>query len=376
MKRFIFSVFLAFVISVSSFGQSTLQASIGIGTNSSRVKIYVRPVTTVTNGGVATFQFNLAIPTSTSPVPTLSIIGTPAFGSGWQIDPSYIEDGYRHYNINSAAGGVMTLGAGVELEVMELEFSGGFTVNNSTYLMTQPAGGALTGNGLFYSFGDAQSVEGQLYYNRGGVTIQNNPSYTGPLISYALLSSTLPVRFTSFNISCQGGSPVLKWVTATENNNHHFEIERSADGVNWAVLGQVPTRAAGGNSSTDLNYEYKDISGVTGGFYRIKQVDIDGRAIYSIVVKSDCGSNAGNSILVYPVPAKDQLNIRISTDKNVRTELFYYDAAGRLLKTEAVSFSRGVNYMVSDISSLPSGQYMLICNSPETGFNKKFTIVR
>lgn len=48
----------------------------------------------------------------------------------------------------------------------------------------------------------------------------------------------------------------LEWSTASEQNNEHFEIEVSDDASMWTVIGQMPSKAVDGNSSTTLNYTY------------------------------------------------------------------------------------------------------------------------
>jgi G8 domain-containing protein len=92
---------------------------------------------------------------------------------------------------------------------------------------------------------------------------------------------TLPVSFVSFSANRGNGTVQLVWNTANEINNSHFEVERSANGSDWTMLGNV---AAGTSSSFD-SYSYMDEAAPAGQTqYRIRQVDLDGNYMYSKVV--------------------------------------------------------------------------------------------
>ena len=66
----------------------------------------------------------------------------------------------------------------------------------------------------------------------------------------------------------------LHWQTATEINNHRFELEHSIDGKDFKSITTVP---GAGFSSTPLNYEYTHRDPMPGiNYYRLKQIDFDG----------------------------------------------------------------------------------------------------
>lgn len=373
MKKIFIIVFFAVAVFVDVNAQ-TMQASLGPGSTSTRVKIYVRPTAPgLAGGNISTFQFNLAIPTTVVPAPTLSFVGAPVFGAGWVITPSYIEDGMRHYEIVSAIGGPLVLGSNVELEVMELEFTGGPGSFSSTgvALYTLPGGGVLTGNALFLCTGAANSVEGQLYYNRGGVVVVNENSYTGVLPSSATLSGVLPVVFSNYNVKCSDKGAMVYWTTATESNSDKFEIQKSINGVDWETIGDV---AASGSSTYVRNYEYLDLTGGT-AYYRIRQVDLDGIFTYTAVKQTNCSAGQFDVVL-YPIPAKDNLTVVIKSDKITRTELQIMDMSGRTIRRIPAQINSGNNTINLDVSRIPAGQYMLVSSAPEIEISKKFTVIR
>ena len=87
----------------------------------------------------------------------------------------------------------------------------------------------------------------------------------------------------SFSSSERKNKTELGWTTASEINNDHFLLERSADGMNYVLLGKVK---GAGNSVHDMNYAFIDESPLNGNnYYRLTQVNFDGKsASYSPVV--------------------------------------------------------------------------------------------
>ncbi|MBX7096059.1 MAG: T9SS type A sorting domain-containing protein [Flavobacteriales bacterium] len=87
-------------------------------------------------------------------------------------------------------------------------------------------------------------------------------------------STPLPIELISFNGFSNGEKNIVEWTTMTEENNHHFNIEKSSDGITFSHLQSVP---GAGNSLTPRNYSVTDpnpFSPFT--YYRLSQVDFDG----------------------------------------------------------------------------------------------------
>ncbi|MGC4036155.1 MAG: T9SS type A sorting domain-containing protein [Chitinophagaceae bacterium] len=119
----------------------------------------------------------------------------------------------------------------------------------------------------------------------------------------------LPVKMTSFSATAAGNKSDLKWSTATEINNNGFDVERSADGVNWKRIGFVPSKATGGNSNSQLEYNYQDVQPLAGNnYYRLTQTDLNNKItsseIRTVSFKIDRGALA-----IFPNPVKDVINI-------------------------------------------------------------------
>ena len=156
--KHILSTAIFLVAAINGFGQPTMQASIGPGSLPSRIIVYMKPITAV-SGTISTLQFDVAINASITPVPTVAIIGATYLNITWNIDASYIEDGYRHYQFTTGSSPGVTIGAGTEIAVFELGFTGGPSVPNNVALVSLGNFGGSTGNALFFCSGAANSVE-------------------------------------------------------------------------------------------------------------------------------------------------------------------------------------------------------------------------
>jgi len=190
-------------------------------------------------------------------------------------------------------------------------------------------------------------------------------------LSVPLGSGTLPVTFTKYDITCNDKGALLSWSTGSEQNSSRFEIQRSLNGVDWTSIDNV---AAAGNSTDQRNYQYLDLYGGT-AFYRIRQVDIDGRFVYTAVKRTEC-QKSQYDVALYPVPARDNLNVVIRSEINTRTEIQILDINGRSLRRVAVQINKGNNNIQLSVGNLPAGQYMLVGSDPSIQINKKFTIIR
>jgi hypothetical protein len=136
-----------------------------------------------------------------------------------------------------------------------------------------------TSNTQKISIGGVNKYVGNIDLTKTGASIAN--ASTGVSPSGFTTLSALPVKLTSFTVAKNAGAVLLKWSTALEISNDHFEIERSYDGSTWATLSTVK---GAGASNMNVNYSYTDNS-VAGKtiYYRLKQVDIDGGFEYSAV---------------------------------------------------------------------------------------------
>ena len=174
-------------------------------------------------------------------------------------------------------------------------------------------------------------------------------------------NSPLPVTFVSFSGLKDGAKNILQWSTTTELNNAFFSLERSLDGTNFSELTTINSKAVNGNSNTVLNYEFTDVKPIIGNnYYRLKQVDKDGKFSYSQIVLLKGSKLNGVSVsAVYPNPAKDKVSIVFNAELATKVNIAIVDVAGKIVQQKQATLNNGQTSYISDISTLRAGNYII-----------------
>lgn len=181
--------------------------------------------------------------------------------------------------------------------------------------------------------------------------------------------SVLPVSLTEFTGKLVEGKSLLKWSTASESNSHYFEVERSGDGTHYTSIGQL---AAKGNSTLVTHYNFTDNAPLTGlNYYRLKQVDKDGKYVYSnVVIIRNNGAFVKTQIIPNPVHNTATISIMLSQKEDLQIRLI--DGAGKLARTYKFSGTNGENqFLISDLANLPTGIYTLDIRGQQTSIQEK-----
>ncbi|RXK62476.1 T9SS type A sorting domain-containing protein [Lacibacter luteus] len=174
--------------------------------------------------------------------------------------------------------------------------------------------------------------------------------------------ATLPVSLKAFNATQRNGKASLTWETDMENNNDGFEIEkRSAGNSQFVKIGFVDSKAASGTGGA-FSYSFDDLTVLAKGvtYYRLKQIDLDGRATYSDVKAVRTG-NGILTISVYPNPSRGMVNVTIPESNNLM-DVSVDDYTGKSIQRWS-----GIKVQNMQINNLKPGVYMLRFNFRESG---------
>lgn len=143
---------------------------------------------------------------------------------------------------------------------------------------------------------------------------------------------TLPIELITFSGKAAGNVVELEWLTASEENNDYFTVERSSNGFDFTAIGNIK---GAGTSKIIQRYSTADkgyLPKVT--YYRLKQTDYDGQFTYSDVIYVDTRSMV-RDIALYPNPASNVVNVTNSDDSPLTVR--FVDNRGTLVSTKVVN---------------------------------------
>lgn len=156
--------------------------------------------------------------------------------------------------------------------------------------------------------------------------------YSGSFSGFAIGESnfTLPVTWLSFTGKPVGKTVVLDWATSSEHNNHHFDIERSADGIHFTGIGIVNAVSSSGSTN---KYQFTDLNPLIGqAYYRLKQTDLNGRFSYSAIISIT--STEVNGFSFHSIPGSGIINLTIPASIAGMVDIILYDGLGRKLQQQ------------------------------------------
>lgn len=192
-------------------------------------------------------------------------------------------------------------------------------------------------------------------------------------------SSPLPVELTSFTAVTKGNKVELLWNTATELNNHGFEVERSTRNSGaWENLGFV---SGAGNSNAPKSYSFIDASAQGAVQYRLKQIDNDGRFTYSNIVEvTVVAALTQNYELAqnFPNPFNPTTTIRFAVKNSEHASVKVYDVTGREVTTLFNDVAQpGQQYNVQfNAAGLSSGIYFYVLQTSSFREVKKMQLLK
>ncbi len=175
------------------------------------------------------------------------------------------------------------------------------------------------------------------------------------LTRLANINTALPLTLLNFTGVKQSDIIQLKWQTTNEINTSYFNVQRSSDALHFTTVGVVKAN----NTSSINNYSYPDnIAGLSAEelYYRLQEVDIDGRLQYSdiVAIKID---NTKTGISIYPNPARSYVNIISDKPEDLNGVLLtIVDMAGKVTLKQTLSAN---NQQQINISTLAKGMYIV-----------------
>ncbi len=265
----------------------------------------------------------------------------------------------------------------IEIEVDNGTSFDKITSNNSAALTISSATVQFIFNGTNYSNGQTF----QVFNSFGSVTapssITNNNGYT--IVhngdgEFEITAGALPVELIEFTVRETNQSIDLQWRTASELNNEGFEIQHSADGTTWSNIAFVNGH---GTTLEEQSYSYTDNRPLPGiNYYRLKQIDFDGKFEYSPIVSVNLTNLQDLSNLrLFPNPATNNtVTLSIETDFTGEASFVLYDLLGQQMNRQSLNLESGSFNQSIDLSGIPSGVYMVEITAGNESWQERLVV--
>jgi 1,4-alpha-glucan branching enzyme len=188
-------------------------------------------------------------------------------------------------------------------------------------------------------------------------------------------TTILPVTWISFTAQKGYNNAVnLQWNVANEINNDHYEVERSTDGVNFVSIGLVASLNS--NTQTTTSYSFVDKQPATGTvYYRIQQVDKDGKHSYSSVQTITVNANETASWQVYPTLSKAEgstaLHLKVDVGK---IQIALMDISGKIIYQNKLNTTIAGQQINVPLNGCTKGIYMLKIVSDKAQSTEKIVV--
>ena len=169
-------------------------------------------------------------------------------------------------------------------------------------------------------------------------------------------SVALPLKLVNFYAVDKTSAVTLNWSTQNEINTRHFAVQRSFDGLSFTTIATIN---AAGNSTALKNYMYNDAGAGTAKaiYYRLQQVDIDGTAKYSPIIKIN---RTAKSILIKAAnPFNNTLMLNIQSREAGKLMLQLTDVSGRIAWVKTLHIQAGAQFTSLSTNGLLPGVYLL-----------------
>jgi autotransporter-associated beta strand protein len=202
-------------------------------------------------------------------------------------------------------------------------------------------------DGTTLNFDVSKSGNGPYYASYSGVSCCSQFSPGG--------NPPVPVELTYFEVISAEKQNLLTWETASELNNHYFDIEKSITGVDFISIARV---SGNGTMQTISKYSFSDYDigpYQMSYFYRLMQVDYDGTYSYSPIVVANRKIRTNTHLSASPNPISNEWSLNLSNGFNGDLLVEIFTQEGINIFHEKCQFEEGI--LILENFDLPDGMF-------------------
>jgi len=211
----------------------------------------------------------------------------------------------------------------------------------------------------------------------GDQDVLSTTRFSDTVYWYRHENEPIPVELVSFEAARHTESVILKWTTASEQNNAGFEVQRHVSSE-WEPISFIGGAGTTSKPQTyrlhdsDLPYEAESVN------YRLKQIDTDGSTSYSGTRTLKIGAPKGLALHApFPNPTEGQVTLRYALPRKTAVSIRIYDVLGRRVATlQHGTEDAGRKEVQVSTSGLSPGTYFVRMQAGEKMKTKQLTVVR
>jgi len=212
-------------------------------------------------------------------------------------------------------------------------------------------------------------------YTGGGIPGGIYKDFSHFAIGTGGTGSALPVQLLYLTAESAGKHHVtVSWATALEINNKGFFVMRSVDGINFTDMGWVNGHD---NSTINQTYTFDDrVPQSTLYYYKLRQVDNNGKFVYSNLAQVNLSDQQQSDFLLYPNPTANDIFLEVKNpDGEVKVDVF--DMKGELVYNNIFTIEQAGTEQTLTIhasSQMSQGTYILTASTNGEKFSSKVVL--
>jgi hypothetical protein len=180
----------------------------------------------------------------------------------------------------------------------------------------------------------------------------------------------LPVELLNFSAQKLNNSVELNWTTASEINNDYFLIDKSKDGN---IFSQIGLADGAGNSTVTSDYKFIDENPFDGiSYYRLKQVDFNGKHSFSEIVAVNF-SSLKNEIRIESNQSSAVTTFYFPDELLGKTNIAIFNSQGEIVLNEF--YRDRMNTYSLNYESLSKGIYFISIENTNRYYNARFVVL-
>lgn len=179
----------------------------------------------------------------------------------------------------------------------------------------------------------------------------------------------LNTKLVSFSGVKNDVDNLLTWEVQDEKQVDRYVLERSTNGIDFAVLSET-VALNNGNSLT--NYSYTDVlPGIGSRYYRLKSLTQDGSFEYSNTVVLSRGDDNLGGVAIYPNPTKGTFFVEFDADAEAELTYEIQDIVGQTIKEGTLRTVLGLNKIELDLEDIPTATYVVALTMNDQRIQRK-----